>query len=95
MFEVQKDFKGSPDGYTVCEYRKGDVVDLVPSLAEVALKEKWVKRAAARKAEAEVPAQSAPAMPAANTTPPAVPAPPVDSAVSPAPTVDAPAITTE
>ena len=43
MFKVLKDFKGSPDGYTVIAYAAGSKVDLVPSLADVAVKEKWVK----------------------------------------------------
>lgn len=43
MFEVIKDFKGSPDGCTVIQYQKGEVVEIVDSLAEVALAEKWVK----------------------------------------------------
>lgn len=43
MFKVLKDFKGSPDGYTVIDYAAGSKVDLVPSLADVAVKEKWVK----------------------------------------------------
>lgn len=43
MFKVLKDFKGSPDGFTVIQYAKDQEVDLAPALAEVALKEKWVK----------------------------------------------------
>ncbi len=43
MFKILKDFKGSPDGYTVIDYVAGSKVDLVPSLAEVAVKEKWAK----------------------------------------------------
>lgn len=75
MFKVLKDFKGSPDGYTVHEYVAGQEVELVPSLAEVALKEKWVKelpkpkvdleaerRAAEEKAAAEAAAAKAAAI---------------------------------
>lgn len=43
MFKVLKDFKGSPDGFTVEQYVKDQETDLVPALAEVALREKWVK----------------------------------------------------
>ena len=43
MFKILKDFKGSPDGYTVIDYVAGSKVDLAPSLAEVAVKEKWAK----------------------------------------------------
>ncbi len=43
MYKVIKDFKGSPDGIEVIEYKEGDKVDLVPDLADVAIKEKWVK----------------------------------------------------
>lgn len=43
MFKVLKDFKGSPDGFTVIQYAKDQEVDLAPALADVALKEKWVK----------------------------------------------------
>lgn len=43
MYEVLKDFKGSPDGRFAVQYKSGETVELTPSLAEVALKEKWVK----------------------------------------------------
>lgn len=42
-YKVLKDFNGSPDGMAVIGYTKGTVVELAPSLAEVALTEKWVK----------------------------------------------------
>jgi hypothetical protein len=45
-YKILKDFKGSPDGIAVIEYTKGDIVPLAPSLAEVALEEKWVKEVA-------------------------------------------------
>ena len=48
MFKVLKDFKGSPDGYTVVEYAAGTEVDLAPDLAQVAVKEKWVKELPAK-----------------------------------------------
>lgn len=44
MFKVLKDWKGSPDGFTVIEYKSGQIVDLHPSLIDVALGEKWVER---------------------------------------------------
>ncbi|OQY64718.1 MAG: hypothetical protein B6D47_12900 [Rhodocyclaceae bacterium UTPRO2] len=46
MYKVLKDFKGSPDGYTVIEYHEGEVVPLPRSLAEVAIAEKWVEEVA-------------------------------------------------
>lgn len=48
MFKVLKDFKGSPDGYTVIEYVAGTEVELTPDLAHVAVKEKWVKEVPAK-----------------------------------------------
>lgn len=48
MYKVLKDFKGSPDGYTVVEYVAGTEVDLAPDLAKVAVKEKWVKELPAK-----------------------------------------------
>ena len=48
MFKVLKDFKGSPDGFTVVEYAAGTEVDLAPELAQVAVKEKWVKELPAK-----------------------------------------------
>lgn len=42
-YEIIHGFKGSPDGFTVIEYIKGEIVELVEDLAKVALKEKWVK----------------------------------------------------
>lgn len=76
MFKILKDFKGSPDGYTVIDYVAGSKVDLVPSLAEVAVKEKLAKelppepkvdheaerRAAEEKAAAEAAAAKAAAI---------------------------------
>lgn len=49
MFKVLKDFNGSPNGYDVIAYKKDEEVELVPSLAEVAVKEKWVKEIPAPK----------------------------------------------
>lgn len=65
MFEVLKDFKGSPDGHTVIAYTKGEEVELVESLAKVALAEKWVRhsksaeKVAKEKAKAEADAKAA------------------------------------
>ncbi len=44
MFKVLKDWKGSPDGFTVIEYKSDQIVDLHPTLVDVALGEKWVER---------------------------------------------------
>lgn len=44
MYKVLKDFKGSPDGIEVIQYVAGEEVELVESLAVVALHEKWVKK---------------------------------------------------
>lgn len=51
MYEVIKDFKGSPDGRFAVQYKAGEIVELSDSLAEVALKEKWVKPVKPKKAE--------------------------------------------
>lgn len=55
MYKVLKSFKGSPDGYTVIDYSEDTEVDLVPDLAAVALKEKWVKKIAEKAAPAVPP----------------------------------------
>lgn len=63
-YEVIHGFKGSPDGFTVIEYAKGEIVELVEDLAKVALKEKWVRldkteeREAKAKAKAEADARA-------------------------------------
>lgn len=44
-YKILKSFKGAPDGIQVIDYTAGEEVELVESLAEVALKEKWVKKA--------------------------------------------------
>lgn len=44
MFKVLTDWKGSPDGFTVIEYKPGQIVELHPSLVDVALGEKWVEK---------------------------------------------------
>lgn len=44
-YKILKSFKGSPDGIQVIDYTAGEEVELVESLAEVALKEKWAKKA--------------------------------------------------
>lgn len=57
-YEVLKDFRGSPDGCRVIDYKKGQVVDIVDSLAEVALAEKWVKPSKAAKAQTKAEAEA-------------------------------------
>lgn len=72
MYKVLKSFKGSPDGYTVIDYAKDEEVDLVPELADVALKEKWVKHLPVKKATEPAvqlePTSEAHAGPAESTT---------------------------
>lgn len=41
-YKILKSFKGSPDGFTVIDYTAGEVVEMVASLAVVALAEKWI-----------------------------------------------------
>jgi len=43
MYQVLKDFKGSPDGRFAVDYKAGEVVDLTTTLAVVAMAEGWVK----------------------------------------------------
>lgn len=43
MHKILKDFKGSPDGIAVIEYKADQEVELVPDLAKVAEAEKWAK----------------------------------------------------
>jgi hypothetical protein len=78
---VVKEFKGSPDGYTVVDYKVNQEVDLPPDLLKVARAEKWVKdkKAAQSKAAPVVvePAGAPPAVPSVaesteETTGPAV-----------------------
>ena len=42
-YEVMQDFRGSPDGRFVVSYTRGEQVDLTDTLAEVALREEWVR----------------------------------------------------
>ncbi len=42
-FKIVKDFKGSPDGARVEQYVAGTVVELVDSLAAVAIAEGWAE----------------------------------------------------
>lgn len=42
-YKILKDFPGSPDGSHVVNYKAGEIVELTPSLAVVAVKEKWAK----------------------------------------------------
>lgn len=55
-FNVLKDFKGSPDGHTVIEYKKGETAELEGDLAKVALEEKWVKPSKAAEKDAKAKA---------------------------------------
>lgn len=56
MYEVIKDFSGSPDGCRVIEYEKGQKLEVCSNfsqdLADVALAEKWVKEIEAPKPKA-------------------------------------------
>lgn len=64
-YKVLKDFKGSPDGFTVIEFKKDqDIDELEPSLAAVALAEKWVKKTG-DKTRAQLAAEAAAAKEAA------------------------------
>ncbi len=54
QYDILKDFKGSPDGRHAVQYKAGETeVELTPSLAEVALAEKWVKPSKASKKQAK------------------------------------------
>ena len=74
MYQVLKDFKGSPDGRFAVDYKAGEVVELTTALAVVAMAEGWVKpvwdEAAAAK-EVSIDPQVAPATEVA--APPAAP----------------------
>ncbi len=74
MFKIVKDFKGSPDGYTVVDYTAGQEVDLPPALADVAQAEKWAKPLPAKAKLAPAPVQ-APVPESADTDPAVPPAP--------------------
>jgi len=43
VYKIIKVFKGSPNGSTVIDYQKGEIVDLESDLAAVALEEGWVE----------------------------------------------------
>ncbi len=59
-FKIIKDFAGSPNGSHVINYKAGETVDLTPSLAAVAVKEKWAKEIAVKqKADPEAEAAAA------------------------------------
>lgn len=67
MHIILQDFKGSPNGYDVIEYKKGDEVELPASLVDVALENKWAKAkkpAAPAKAKPAAPAEVAAQKPA-------------------------------
>ncbi len=53
MYKVIEDFRGSPDGATVTDYKKDDVVELSDELAEVALEEGWVKKVRKRRSKGD------------------------------------------
>lgn len=57
-YDVLKDFKGSPDGRFAVDYKAGETVELTDSLAEVALKEKWVRLSKSAKEEAKAKAKA-------------------------------------
>lgn len=42
--KILKDFRGSPNGYTVIDFKKDDEADMDGDLLKVALDEKWVKK---------------------------------------------------
>ncbi len=42
-YEILEDFNGSPDGYTVIEFKTGAIMEMPASLATVALTEGWAK----------------------------------------------------
>ena len=56
MFKVLKDWKGSPDGFTVIHYKAGETVNLHHSLVDVALNESWVEKHSVAAVENAVPA---------------------------------------
>lgn len=60
-YTILKSFKGSPDGIQVIDYTAGEEVELVESLAEVAIKEKWAKRANVHPAGKPTPKDAEPA----------------------------------
>lgn len=52
MHIILKSFKGSPDGFTVNEYTKGQEIELPASLVEVAETENWARPKKASKPKA-------------------------------------------
>jgi hypothetical protein len=42
-YEILEDFKGSPDGCIVIEFKAGAIMEMPASLAEVAISEGWAK----------------------------------------------------
>jgi hypothetical protein len=42
-YKVTEDFKGSPNGHTVIQFKKGEEFTHEGDLLKVALEEKWVK----------------------------------------------------
>lgn len=60
-YKILKDFPGSPDGSHVVNYKAGETVELTPSLAVVAVKEKWAKEVTVKaKPDPEAEAAAAP-----------------------------------
>lgn len=43
MYKIIKEFKGSPNGSTVIDYKEGEIVELESGLAKVALEEDWAE----------------------------------------------------
>lgn len=60
-YEIIKPFKGSPDGYTIIDFKQGDTVDhaeMGDSLVKAALAEKWIKPSKAADKEAKAKAKA-------------------------------------
>lgn len=45
--KVVKDFRFAHGGHRVVEYKKGEIVEVEPECAEVALEEKWAEKSKA------------------------------------------------
>lgn len=74
MYQVLKDFKGSPDGRFAVDYKAGEMVELTSTLAVVAMAEGWVKPVWDEPAAADVASADSRAAPAAKAPkPPAAP----------------------
>jgi hypothetical protein len=60
-YKVTEDFKGSPNGHTVIQFKKGEEFTHQGDLLEVALKEGWVKSDAPKKVKGGKSADATPA----------------------------------